>query len=298
MAEIKDSRFRVVGAGWQKAAPSAPHHKRAKRLPIVSLLLLTSVILGCLFAPLLVNHDPQAFYLDSLNEPPSRIFYFGTDALGRDLYAMIWYGGRVSIAVGLMGMSIISVIGIVYGCVSGLASERIDAVLMRMVELMNSIPQLLLVLLLGAVVPKHNSFTLALLIGITGWFDLARLVRSEVRRIRSCEYLLAARYMGVRFDRLLLVYLLPNLLPTILFPIISSVSLSISMESTLSFLGLGLPVEVVSWGSMLSLANRALLLNTWWVIVIPGIFLLATIGCITSIGNYFRKEIHSSCSNL
>ena len=96
--------------------------------------------------------------------------------------------------------------------------------------------------------------------------------------------------MGARFDHLMCRHLIPNLVSAIMFVVISSISSSMSMESTLSFLGLGLPVDVISWGSMLSLANKALLLNTWWVIVIPGVFLIITLLCITNIGNYFRKE--------
>ena len=93
-------------------------------------------------------------------------------------------------------------------------------------------------------------------------------------------------------------HLIPNFVSAIMFVVVSSISTSMSMESTLSFLGLGLPVDVVSWGSMLSLANKALLLNTWWVIIIPGLFLITTLICITNIGNYFRKETNKKPSNL
>ncbi|MCI2106358.1 MAG: ABC transporter permease [Intestinimonas sp.] len=301
MAEVKDPRFQVVGINWkarpQTAAKPVPKRRLAGK-PVFAFVLLLAIVLGCLFAGQLANHDPSGYYLQNLNEAPDSSFYFGTDSLGRDIYSMIWYGGRVSLSIGLMSMVIITALGITYGCISGLANTGVDAVMMRIMEMANSIPTLLLLLLLMSVIGKANAVTLAAAIGVTGWFALARLVRSEVRQIRNSEYVLAARCMGVGFGRIMTRHLIPNFVSSILFVIIASISSSISMESTLSFLGLGLPVDVISWGSMLSLANRALLLNTWWVIIIPGVFLLVTLNAITSIGNAFRKGNTKKPSNL
>lgn len=301
MAEINDPRFRVVGPGWKKHQPVIQRptlRKRLKSKPIPALILLLLIVAGCVFAGRLANHAPAGFYLQHLNQAPNSEFYFGTDSLGRDIYSMIWYGGRESLSIGLMSMAIICIIGIPYGCISGLANTRVDAVMMRIAEVASSIPNLLTVLLLVSVIGKQNTFTLSFIIGITGWFPLARIVRSEVRQIRSSEYVLAARCMGVSFPKIMTRHLIPNFISSILFVVISSISSSMSMESTLSFLGLGLPVDVISWGSMLSLANRALLLDTWWVIIIPGVFLLVTLNCITSLGNFYRKETNKKHSNL
>lgn len=301
MAEINDPRFRVVGPGWKKHQPVIQRptlRKRLKGKPIPALILLLLIVAGCVFAGRLANHDPAGFYLQHLNQAPNSEFYFGTDSLGRDIYSMIWYGGRVSLSIGLMSMAIICIIGIPYGCISGLANTKVDAAMMRIAEVASSIPNLLTVLLLVSVIGKQNTFTISFIIGITGWFPLARIVRSEVRQIRSSEYVLAARCMGVSFPKIMMRHLIPNFVSSILFVVISSISSSMSMESTLSFLGLGLPVDVISWGSMLSLANRALLLDTWWVIIIPGVFLLVTLNCITSLGNFYRKETNKKHSNL
>ena len=301
MAEINDPRFRVVGSRWKEYQPVIQKptlRKRLKGKPIPALILLLLIVAGCVFAGRLANHDPARFYLQHLNQAPNSEFYFGTDSLGRDIYSMIWYGGRVSLSIGLMSMMIICIIGIPYGCVSGLANTKVDAAMMRIAEVASSIPNLLTVLLLVSVIGKQNTFTLSFIIGITGWFPLARIVRSEVRQIRSSEYVLAARCMGVSFPKIMMRHLIPNFVSSILFVVISSISSSMSMESTLSFLGLGLPVDVISWGSMLSLANRALLLDTWWVIIIPGVFLLVTLNCITSLGNFYRKETNKKHSNL
>lgn len=299
--EVRSDGFRIVGADYRQHVPEMKKQtfrQWIKGKPLISIILLVIIVGGCLFAEQLYNHDPSDFYLQNLNQVPGKEFYFGTDSLGRDIYSMIWYGGRASILIGLLSTVIITVIGITYGCVSGMCSEGIDAVMMRVAELLNSIPSLLLVLLLVSVTGEQNIVKISLVIGVTGWFGLARIVRSEVRQIRSSDYVLAARCMGSSFGHVMKKHLIPNFVSAIMFVVVSSISTSMSMESTLSFLGLGLPVDVVSWGSMLSLANKALLLNTWWVIIIPGLFLITTLICITNIGNYFRKETNKKPSNL
>lgn len=301
MEEIDSSKFRVVGAGYKKAEPSLNNltfTQKMKGKPIISLVILITIIVCCVFSEKIGNHDPSGFYLQNLNNAPNGEFYFGTDSLGRDIFSMIWYGGRASISIGLFSMVIITVIGIVYGCISGVSSNRVDSLMMRAVEVANSIPTLLLVLLIVAITGKQNIVKISFVIGITGWFGLARIVRSEVRQIRNSEYVMSARTFGSSFGHIMVFHLIPNFVSSIMFVVISSISTSISMESTLSFLGLGLPVDVISWGSMLSLANKALLLNTWWVIVIPGLFLMVTLNCITNLGSFFRKETNKTHSNL
>ncbi len=299
--ELKSDGFQIVGANYRQHQPETQKQtfrQWIKGKPVISIILLVIIIGGCLFAEKLYNHDPSDFYLQNLNQVPGKEFYFGTDSLGRDIYSMIWYGGRASILIGFLSTVIITIIGITYGCVSGMCSKGVDAVMMRIAELLNSIPSLLLVLLLVSITGEQNIVKISLVIGVTGWFGLARIVRSEVRQIRSSDYVLAARCMGSSFGHVMIKHLIPNFVSAIMFVVVSSISTSMSMESTLSFLGLGLPVDVVSWGSMLSLANKALLLNTWWVIIIPGLFLITTLICITNIGNYFRKETNRKPSNL
>jgi peptide/nickel transport system permease protein len=287
--------FVIVGANYKVHVPiikkqSLSHGLTGK--PILSVIILGIIVLGCIFAEKVYNHDPTGFYLEHLSEPPNANFYFGTDSLGRDIFSMIWYGGLAYIMVGILSMAIMTIIGVSYGCISGISNSRIDSVMMRIPELINSVPILLLVLLLTSITGTQNILKISLVIGVTGWCALARLVRSEVRQIRNSEYVLAARCMGGGFLHITWRHLIPNFISAIMFVIVSSISSSISMESTLSFLGLGLPVNVISWGSMLSLANKALLLNTWWVIIIPGAFLITTLVGITNIAYYFRKEVN------
>lgn len=295
------SDFEIVGAGYKIHVPQAKKQTLRQRLagkPILSLIILLVIIIGCICAPLLQTHDANGFYLRNVNQAPDAEFYFGTDTLGRDLYSMMWYGGRTSIVIGIFGAAVIAVIGIIYGCTSGTSSDRVDSVMMRITEMCGSIPNLLFVLILSAVLKASNVISLAIVIGVTGWFGLARIVRSEVRQIRNNEYVLYARSTGGSFLYAMFRHLVPNFISAVMFSVISSISSCITTETTLSFLGLGLPVDVISWGSMLSLANKALIMKSWWVIIFPGLFLVTTLMCITNVGSYFRQEVNRRPSNL
>ena len=272
--------------------------RKVRSWPLKSIIIFLFIFLGCVFAPYIANHDPTAFYLDHLNQPPDSEFYFGTDSLGRDIFSVLWYGGRLSLMIGFLSAAVSSGVGIIYGCLSGTAPKWVDTVLMRTAELLSSIPYLLLQLLLLGCIGDANVVSLSFVIGITTWMNLARVVRSEVRQIRKSDYVLASKIMGGNFFHVLWYHLLPNFISPVLFMIVSSVGLSMTMEATLSFLGIGLPTEVVSLGTMLSLSTRALLTNSWWVILIPGLFLIITLVCITHIGHHLRHEINRGSSNL
>ncbi|MDO9522304.1 MAG: ABC transporter permease [Methanocorpusculum sp.] len=301
MGELDSSLFEIVGPDyrtWEQPEQKPSLLFKLKQLPWIPIVILSAIVLGCIFANFISNHDPSMYYLNHLNEAPNSEFYFGTDSLGRDIYSLIWYGGRTSLLVGLLGTAMITILGITYGCVNGTAGTSGDMIMQRFVELFHSIPTILLAILLIAIMGTQNILTISVVIAITGWFALARIVRSEVRQIRNNEYVLAAKSMGSSFGHLVRVHLIPNIIPAIMFVVVSSISACITMEATLSFLGLGLPLDILSWGSMLSLANRALLLNTWWVIIIPGLFLVVTLSCITTIANCFRKETNKRPNRL
>ena len=300
MTEPSDA-FTIVGAGYRTHRPVFRKKRLPERLngkPVLSVVVFSLIALGCLFSDLIVNHDPTELFLLNANEAPSAEFWFGTDSLGRDIYSIIWYGGRASIFIGVMSTAVITLIGVTYGCLSGSASGTVDGAMMRAVELLQSVPVLLSLLLILSLMGRQNEITISLVIGVTGWFALARIVRSEVRQIRNSEYILASRCMGAGFPFIMRRHLIPNFVSAVMFVVISSISTSMAMEATLSFLGLGLPVDVISWGSMLALADRALLLNAWWVILIPGVFLVVTLLSITGIGHYFRKKTNQGPSNL
>jgi peptide/nickel transport system permease protein len=301
MGEIDPSPFEIVGMGYKKQDEIVLKKSllpALKKLPWLSIIVLSIIVSGCVFADRISNHDPTMYYLDHINEPPSQEFYFGTDSMGRDLYSIIWYGGRTSLMVGMFGMVLVTLIGITYGSINGMVNTKGDLLMQRIVEIFHCIPTLLLALLLLGIMGKQSILTITVVIAIVSWFALARIVRSEVRQIRNNEYVLAAKAMGSDFPHLVRVHLIPNIIPAIMFVVISSISGCITMEATLSFLGIGLPLDILSWGSILSLANRALLTNTWWVIIFPGIFLIATLTCISSIANAFRRDANKKPNRL
>ena len=272
--------------------------RRRKRFPWTSAIFLGVILLGCLFAEALMTHDPGYLALEHINEGPGPVFFFGTDALGRDIFSGIWYGGRISIAIGFLATFVSTVIALIYGTVSGLAPQWLDTLLMRFAELFLSVPGVLLVLFLQAILGSANVLSLSLVIGVTGWASIAKVVRTEVRQLRTCEYVVASRSMGGGFWHILLRHLTPNFIASTLFMVVMNVRSAISLEATLSFLGMGLPLETVSWGSMLSLADKALLTGSWWMILIPGGFLVTLMLCLTSLGNYLRKAANPKGSNL
>ena len=291
MDASSNDAFTIVGAGYRAHQPAIRKKgfwARLKGKPTLSVAVFSVIALGCLFSNLIINHDPAELFLMNVNEAPNAEFWFGTDSLGRDIYSIIWYGGRASIFIGLMSAAVITLIGVFYGCLSGVASGVVDSAMMRAVELLQSVPVLLSLLLILSLMGKPNELTIALVIGVTGWAGIAKVVRTEVRRLRTSEYVLAARCMGGGFFHVLWEHLAPNFLSAILFMVVMNVQSAILAESTLSFLGLGLPLEVISWGSMLSLAQQALLTKSWWAVVIPGIFLVATLLSVTLLGNALR----------
>ncbi len=269
-----------------------------KKFPGLSLALLTIIVIACMASELLMTKDPAYMDLARGDIAPCREFLFGTDAMGRDIFSMIWYGGRVSLLIGFGATLISTVIGILVGSVSGYGPSGIDGVLMRLTDIVLSIPGLLLTVFLQAVLGGADVFRLAVVIGLTGLMCLARVVRTEVLQLKSTDFVLASKCLGGGFFHILRRHLAPNFVASILFMAVMNVRNAIVAESTLSFMGIGLPLEVISWGSMLSLSENAMLSRSWWTVFIPGVFLAATLLCLTNLGNYMRKSISRRHSNL
>lgn len=264
----------------------------------LSIIVLLIIIAACLSSSLIANHDPKYMDLANSNVAPNKIFYFGTDSMGRDVFSNIWYGGRVSLFIGIFSTVISTFIGVLYGCISGMSSMRIDNLMMKATELLLSIPSILLIIFMQSIIGGSTSISMSIVIGVVSWTGIAKVVRSEVRQIRNSEYILSAKIMGGNFFYILIRHLVPNFMSSIMFMVVSNIAAAISTESTLSFLGIGLPLDVISWGSMLSLAQNALLSNLWWVILFPGLFLIITLICIANLGNYLRKKNIKKYNNL
>lgn len=269
-----------------------------KKFPRLSLLTLTIIVIGCLAQNLIMTKNPSYMDLGNYNVAPNREFLFGTDTMGRDIFSMIWYGGSLSLWIGFLATLLSTGIAVLAGSVSACASHRIDGCIMGVTDILLSVPNLLLTVFLQAVLGGENVWGLAVVIGLTGWMSMAKVVRTEVKILRNTEYVLAARCLGGRFFHILRRHLAPNLVSSLMFMVVMQVRNAIVAESTLSFMGLGLPVEVITWGSMLSLSEKALFSRSWWIILIPGGFLVTTLLCLTNLGNYLRKSVGKKHSNL
>lgn len=269
-----------------------------KKFPALSLLILTAIVIFCFACEGLMTKDPLYMDLACCNEAPGKEFLFGTDTMGRDIFSMICHGGRISLTIGFLATLLSTILAVFAGSVSGCAPAWIDGVLMGLTELFLSVPGLLLTVFLQAVFGGANVYSLSVVIGLTGWMSMAKVVRTEVLQLRHTDYVLAAKCLGGGFFHVLFRHLAPNFFPSVLFMAVMNVRNAIIAESTLSFMGLGLPVEEVSWGSILSLAENALLSRSWWIILIPGAFLVGTLLCLTNLGNYMRGNANRRHSNL
>ena len=281
-------------AGNRKTETVIPKSKKKwyQGKPVVSAAILILIVLGCLCAELIMTKDPTYMDLLNYNKAPDREFLFGTDTMGRDIFSMIWYGGRISILIGGLATVISTFIAVVVGAFSGVAPAWLDELIMRFTEIFLSIPTLLLIILLQAIMGEANILSLSFVIGVTSWTSIAKVVRTEVRQIRNSEYIIAA------FFRILWKHLVPNFFSSIMFMVVMNVRTAMISEATLSFMGIGLPIEVITWGSMLSLSDKALMTGSWWIILIPGLFLITTVLCLTNIGNACRAQTNRKESNF
>lgn len=284
-----DNLFTLAGIRPAKELPPK-NVKWYKGKPVTSLVILITVVFGCLCCELFIPKDPTYMDLYSANTAPCKEFLFGTDTMGRDIFSMIWYGGRVSLFIGFFATLISTTIAILYGAASAVSPDWLDSLLMRLAEIFLSIPSLLLIVLIQAMLGDANVLSISLVIGVTGWTSIAKVVRTQVRQIRNSEYVIAARCMGASFFHILIKHLVPNFISSIVFMVVMNIRTAILSEATLGFMGIGLPLNIISWGSLLSISERSLLSGLWWLILIPGIFLVVTLLCITDIGNY----LHSS----
>ena len=295
---MMDTDFQIVGIRNTENQIVSRHKKWYQGKPLISALLLAVILSGCLCCHLIMTKDPGYMDLAHYNEAPGGEFLFGTDTMGRDIFSMIWFGGRISLLIGALATLISTVLAIVFGAVSGCAPAWLDALLMRLTEIFLSVPNLLLVIFLLAAAGKSNVITISAVIGMTSWTSIAKVVRTEVRQIRNSEYVIASRCMGGSFFYILWHHLAPNFFSSIMFMVVMNIRSAIVAESTLSFMGIGLPLEMISWGSMLSLSEKALMTKAWWIILIPGVFLIVTLLSFTSIGNYLRKQANRKQRNL
>ncbi len=241
----------------------------------LGLLLVGGVTLAAVFAPLISPHSPSAMDLDAILAPPSATHWLGTDGLGRDIFTRLLYGGRVSLWVGFVAVGISVSIGATLGLIAGYFRGLVDECIMRLVDIMLCFPSFFLILAVIAFL-EPNLFNIMVVIGLTSWMGVARLVRAEALTLRERDYVAAARLSGASLGRILFIHILPNALPPILVSATLGVAGAILVESSLSFLGLGVQPPTPSWGNMLLEGKESLEISPW-LSVFPGLAILFTV---------------------
>lgn len=254
------------------------------------LIAISFMMLLAILAPYLSPYDPVTA---SLNDPmlaPSFDHPFGTDHLGRDMFARVLYGSRVSLLVGICAAALAVGLGIVIGVTAGYFGGWIDSALMRLVDTIYSPPETILLMVLVTMFTR-NVWTIILAIGLTHWMSTARLVRSEALSIRQRPFVESAIALGAGDTYLLSRHIMPNLLYIAVVSVTLMTAHAILTESFLSFLGLGIPPHLPSWGNMLNEAQRDIMRGIWWTTLFPGLMIVVTVISINLLGEDLKRKV-------
>jgi oligopeptide transport system permease protein len=264
---------------------------RRNRAAMVALGVLALMAVLVLLGPLLVPWSFDYTDWDNVSVPPSLTtsHWFGTDALGRDLFVRTLYGGRISLLVGLVATAVSLIIGITYGAVAGYFGGRVDQVMMRIVDILYALPFMFLVILL-MVLFGRNILLIFVAIGAINWLDMARIVRGQALSLRRREFVDAARAGGVPTARIIRRHIVPNLLGVVIVYATLTVPQVILVESFLSFLGLGVQEPMTSWGALVNEGSQELE-NAPWSLLFPAVFLAATLFCFNFLGDGLRDAL-------
>jgi oligopeptide transport system permease protein len=267
---------------WSLAFAKLKSDKRA--LPSAGILLfLTSAVF---IAPLFLG-DFEAQVLDNQLAAPSLSHWMGTDHLGRDVLTRVLKGGQLSLAIGFMGTVVSVIIGLFYGCISGFFHEKLDQAMMRIVDILYSLPYMFLVIILIFQFGK-NIYVLFLALGLVQWLTVARIVRGQVLALKNEEFILAARALGVGSFRIILRHIIPNVMGIVIVYATLTVPSVILQEAFLSFLGLN--VSSCTWGVLISDGN-AYMDNAWWLLLFPGLTLTLCLLCMNFLGDSLRDAL-------
>jgi peptide/nickel transport system permease protein len=283
---------------------------KKSKTTIIAAIMALIVIGAAVFAPLIAPHNPYdlaALSLADSGTPPSWLpngmkkFFLGTDNQGRDILSTIMYGSRVSLLVALCAVTFSMVVGVTLGLLSGYIGGRLDGFIMRMADVQLSFPAILIALLISGVARTvisrdlHENIAIYVIIfsiGITNWVQYARTVRGSTLVEKSKEYVQAARVIGVRPIAIMFKHVLPNVLGPVLVIATLNIANAIIAESTLSFLGVGMPATEPSLGTLISVGNDYLFSGEWWITIFPGIALIVMVLSVNLLGDWLRDALN------
>lgn len=263
---------------------------KKNKLATVALFVLLILIFFILVGPYMSGFPFEQVDKTARNLTPNSTHWFGTDKLGRDIFSRVWQGGRVSLAIGLVGAFVTSAVGCLYGGVAAYFGGKVDDFMMRIVEVIASIPYLIVVILLSVVLDSKSIGTLILALTITGWCGIARLVRGQMLQLKSQEFVMAAKALGVAPMKIILKHLLPNTLNVIIVSITFDIPGYIFSEAFLSFLGLGIQPPNTSWGALASAAQQEFMFYPYQLLF-PSVMIALTMLCFTLLGDGLRDAL-------
>ena len=264
---------------------------KKNRASLVSASVMVSMIVLVLIGPMLSPFAVDQTDLYQISTAPNLMngHIFGTDDLGRDLFVRVMYGGRISLMVGLVATLVSVFIGVTYGAVSGFLGGRVDALMMRVVEVLYAMPFLFFVILL-MVFFGRSIFLIFVAIGAVNWLDIARIVRGQTLNLKGKEFVDAAKTGGASTIRIVYKHIVPNLLGIVVVYVALTVPQVILVESFLSFLGLGVQEPMTSWGALVNQGARQME-SSPWMLLFPGLFLATTLFCFNFIGDGLRDAL-------
>lgn len=257
----------------------------SNKIAVICLVILCVIIIASFLAPL-SPYDPNVIDVTHKLEGPSSAHWFGTDELGRDYFIRVLYGGRVSLVVGVLAMLTSIVIGVTVGMVAGYFGGIVDNILMRIVDVFSSIPWIIMVTVVGLLFKKGLA-SIIIVIGLFSWMEIARLVRSEVLSAKEREYVQYADFIGIPSGKVIMSHVFPTVFPTIITAATAQIASAIMVESSLSFLGLGVAAPMSSWGSLLQ-SSQQYLQKAPYMAVLPGILIILTVYSFNKLGDVLR----------
>lgn len=263
----------------------------SNKLAIVGLVIVLLMILSAIFAPLLASHDPNQIDMGKLNQAPGNGHLFGTDSTGRDLYSRLLYGGRISILIGISSALTTSIIGTIFGLIAGYFGGIIDVILIRISEVLQSFPMIILVMVLVTILGPSVS-NMILVFTLIGWMTVFRIVRNEVLRLREETYVDVNKAFGISDFAIMFRDILPNTLSPIIVATTINIAYFILQETGLSFLGLGVPTNVPTWGTIINAAKSITVIQMYkWQWIIPGLFISLFVMSINFLGDGLRDAL-------
>ncbi|MBU1062262.1 MAG: ABC transporter permease [Candidatus Omnitrophica bacterium] len=258
------------------------------KLVFLGIIIVSFFAILAIFAPLIAPYDPGQIDIENVLTSPSKDHIFGTDSLGRDLFSRMVYGTRISLLVGLIAVGISAIIGILLGSIAGYYGRWVDVVIMRFVDIMLCFPTFFLILAVIALL-EPSIINIMVIIGVTSWMGVARLIRAEILSLKERDFIYAERAIGASDARIISRHLIPNAIAPVLVSITLGIAAAILVESSLSFLGIGVQPPTPSWGNILS-EGKSVMGAAWWMLLFPGMAIFVTVMGYNLLGEGLREK--------